>query len=248
MAGKGKRTRVLGEFKPFIMINGQPILGWLLLSIKRHIKSKDEIVFVTTKYFSKKFNVSDNIKKILRSHKIRNENKILLTESNPQGPAKTVYEALISIDKTKPVAVVNCDQYIDFDFNGKIPKDTCLMTIYAEFTNKSGYVKIKNGFITEVVEKKNISNLASAGVFIFPSGTILFNAIKQLFKEKITVNGEYYVSSAMNYLISESYKILPIPVMAKYDLGNIEGIKHFSSITTQKNSLYSLRTLRMVFQ
>ena len=234
MAGKGKRTRALGEFKPFIKINGQTVLGWLLLSIKRHIKQKDEIVFVTTEYFSKKFNVSDNIKKILYSHKIRNKNKILLTENNPKGPAKTVYKVLASIDKTKPIAVVNCDQYIDFDFNGSVPQNTCFMTIYAEFTNKSGYVKIKKGLITKVVEKKNISNLASAGVFIFPSGEALLNALKLLFKEKLTVKGEYYLSSAMNYLISAGYKVLPIPVMAKYDLGTIEGIEHFSSITTQK--------------
>lgn len=240
MAGKGKRTRPLGEFKPFIKINGQTILNWLLLSIKRHIKPKDEIVFVTTEYFSKKFNVSDNIKKTLRGHKIRNKNKILLTKNNLQGPAKTVYEALVLINKTRPVAVVNCDQYIDFDFNGDVPQNTCFMTIYAEFTNKSGYVKIKKGLITGVAEKKNISNLASAGVFIFPSGEVLFNSLKQLFEEKLTIKGEYYISSAMNYLISAGYKVLPIPIMAKYDLGNIEGIKHFSSIITQK-APYTLR-------
>lgn len=238
MAGKGKRTRTLGEFKPFIKISGQTILSWLLLSIKRHIKPKDEIVFVTTEYFSKKFNASDNIKKILRGHKIRNKNKILLTGNNPNGPAKTVYEALASIDKTKPVAVVNCDQYVDFDFDGNVSQNTCFMTIYAEFTDKSGYVKIKKGVITEVIEKKNISNLASAGVFIFPSGVVLLNAIRKLFKEKLTVNGEYYVSSAMNYLILAGYKILPIPVMAKYDLGSIEGIKHFSSEIITRKALY----------
>lgn len=190
MAGKGKRTRPLGEFKPFIKINGQTILSWLLLSIKRHIKQKDEIVFVTTKYFSKKFNVSNNIKKILQNNRIKNKNKVLLTENNPKGPAETVYKALLAIDRTKPVAVVNCDQYIDFDFNGDVPHDTCFMTVYAEFTNKSGYVKIKKGFITEVVEKKNISNLASAGVFIFPSGEALLNALKQLFEDKLTVKGD----------------------------------------------------------
>lgn len=234
MAGKGKRTRALGEFKPFIKINGRTILSWLLLSIKRHIKPKDEIVFVTTRYFSKKFNVSNNIKQILRELSIRNKSKIVLTEDNPRGPAKTVYKALDIIDKTKPVAVVNCDQYVDFDFDGNVSQNTCFMTIYAEFTNKSGYVKIEKGLIAEMVEKKNISNLASAGVFIFPSGVVLLNALKQLFKEKLTVNGEYYISSAMNYLASAGYKILPIPVMAKYDLGDIEGIKHFSSIITQK--------------
>lgn len=234
MAGKGKRTKTLGEFKPFIKIKGQVILGWLLLSIKRHIRPKDEIVFVTTRYFSKKFNVSGNIKKILRGHKIRNKSRILLTGNNLRGPAKTVYQALFLIDRTKPIAVVNCDQYVDFDFGGNVPQNTCFMTIYAEFTNKSGYVKIEKGLITKVIEKKNISNLASAGVFIFPSGEVLLNAIKQLFEEKLTVKGEYYISSAMNYLVPAGYKILPISVMAKYDLGTIKGIKHFSSIITQK--------------
>lgn len=57
MAGKGLRTKALGEFKPFIKIAGRKILCWLISSIRHHISPSDIFVFTTTDYFAKKYKV-----------------------------------------------------------------------------------------------------------------------------------------------------------------------------------------------
>jgi GTP:adenosylcobinamide-phosphate guanylyltransferase len=38
LAGKGQRTKELGEFKPFIEINGHKMIEWFISSIKKLIK------------------------------------------------------------------------------------------------------------------------------------------------------------------------------------------------------------------
>ena len=62
MAGKGGRTKSLGEFKPFIEIKGHKILSWFISSIKNLVKPEDLFVLITTEYF---FNSSTSQKKLV---------------------------------------------------------------------------------------------------------------------------------------------------------------------------------------
>jgi len=64
------------------------------------------------------------------------------------------------------------------------------------------------------VEKKPISKNPNndnsvTGIFYFKNGSILLNCIENMFKKKITVNGEYYIATAMNKLI-EDKKIVKV--------------------------------------
>jgi len=61
MSGKGMRTQELGEFKPLISIKGSPMVSWFLSSVKHNIKSDDELLFLTTNYFFKKYNFQKTI-------------------------------------------------------------------------------------------------------------------------------------------------------------------------------------------
>ena len=92
--------------------------------------------------------------------------------------------------------------------------------------------------MTKIVEKNNISNLASAGVYGVSEGKALIRAIEKQFKERSMYNGEFYVGEALNYLIKEGYRLYPASVRVKYDLGNIEGIElfklHLSSISDKE--------------
>ncbi len=229
IGGKGSRTKTLGEFKPFIEINSQKILFWFFLSIRNNLSRRDKITFITTKDFLEKFDVADKIKEIFSTLDLSQRFQVLTTLNRTSGVSSSLYLLKSHFESDGPVAVINPDQYIDFDLPLKIPPKSAFLSIYAEFSNKSGYVNIENGLITNFVEKKNISNLASSGVFIVSNGEGLINAIEKQLEDELSINGEYYLGPAFNYLIQGGYKIYPFPVRVKYDLGDISEIEHFSN-------------------
>jgi len=229
MAGKGSRTRELGEFKPFIEINGRKMLGWLFRSIGNKIKAADKLIFITTEEYALAFDVLEEIREICKVENLPNQFELVTTPQTPPGPSATVYCAKEHLLTDQPVIVVNCDQYIDFDVYSPLNDKTGFLPVYAQFGQKSSYVDIKEGIITRIVEKQNISNLASAGVYAVSDGRALVRAIEEQFKNKQMTNNEFYVGVALNNLIDEGYKFYPTSVRVKYDLGNVNGIESFSN-------------------
>jgi NDP-sugar pyrophosphorylase family protein len=231
MAGKGTRTKELGEFKPFIKIKSKLMIEWLLSSIKDKISDSDSLIFITTKYYADKYDVSNKLSNILQLENIPASFKLILCGETPLGPSATVYKAKKDILKSNDsTIVVNADQYIDFDMFDSLENRTGFLPVYAEFTQKSSYVEVQKGRITKIVEKRNISNLASAGVYCVSNGEDLIRAIEIQFEKKDMLNGEYYVGPALNNLIAEGYTFFPVPVYTKYDLGTISGISKFKKI------------------
>lgn len=232
IAGKGIRTKRFGEFKPFIKIKGKSILHWFLNSIKINIETSDSLIFVTTVDYSKNFKVHDKILEILEYENIRNVCMFLTTKYMSQGPAATVYAAKKYLLTDEAIVIANSDQCIDFGMSN-YRYSTCtgnkygFLPIYAEFGEKSSYVEIQNGLIVKIVEKKNISNLASAGIYGVSNGNSLIEAIEEEFRLKQLVNNEFYISSAINNLIKSGHSFYPTEVRMKYDLGSIEGIDLF---------------------
>jgi len=232
MAGRGTRTQQLGPFKPFIEVSGTRMLGWLFRSIKSKIRTSDKLVFVTTERYAAEFNVPDEIAAILCCEGIYNGFELLTCRETPPGPAATVYQAKELLLSGEPAIVVNCDQYVDFDMTESLQSKTGFLAVYAEFGQKSSYVEIKNGLITRIVEKQNISNLASAGLYALSDARDLIWAIERQFELGQTNNGEFYVGVALNNLIREGYRFYPAAVRAKYDLGCIEGVQHFGKVVS----------------
>lgn len=225
MAGKGTRTKSLGEFKPFIEINNHEILFWFLFSIKHLVKRDDKLVFITTIYFAKKFKVKAKISKLLKELKIKNKFNLIETPNDPAGQSISIEFAKNIINQNKPLIVVNPDQYIDFDLPEKITH--CYLPLYVQLGNKSGFVFIDNGQITNFVEKNNISNLACTGIYITSKAKWLFSGIKEQIKNKDMLNGEFYLGPVFNYIIKKGLTVEPLMIRAKYDLGNPEDIKDF---------------------
>lgn len=225
MAGKGTRTQSLGEFKPFIEINGHKILFWFLFSIKRLLKNDDQIIFITTEYFAKKFNVKKEIQKIIKELNIKSKLNIVETPDNPAGQSVSIKFAKKIVNQNNPLIVANPDQYIDFDLPENIKNS--YLPLYVQLGNKSGFVSIQNELITKFVEKNNISNLACTGIYITAKAKWLFSAINEQIKSKDMLNGEFYLGSVFNFIIKNGLKVEPLMIRAKYDLGNPEDITAF---------------------
>jgi bifunctional N-acetylglucosamine-1-phosphate-uridyltransferase/glucosamine-1-phosphate-acetyltransferase GlmU-like protein len=79
------------------------------------------------------------------------------------------------------------------------------------------YVKTLNGKVIAVSEKRPISKNPHKdeivqGIFYFKSKKIFMAATKYMFKNRITVNNEYYVGNSINYLIKENYNVVTFQV------------------------------------
>jgi len=227
MAGKGTRTQELGEFKPFIEIKGHEIFSWFLNSVKHLVKPEDTFQLITTKYFADKYDFETEVRKIFQHHHITNPVTITTCDESQKGSSATVLLVKDKIDLNEPTMVIFPDQFIDFTLP-EIQFNSAYMGVYVQLGNKSGFVKIDDGLITNFVEKQNISNLASSGMYITSSGKDLVYALEKQIKEGQTLNGEFYVGPAFNYLVEKGIKIYPVPVIAKYDLGNLPDIELFS--------------------
>jgi NDP-sugar pyrophosphorylase family protein len=228
MAGYGKRTRSLGQFKPFIPIRGRRMVEWFLRSLIPNIHEGDRLAMVTTQPFEESYDYQATMRRLLDELGLRNPVRFFLPDDVPPGPAASVYQARPAIDENprEPAIVVNCDQWIDFDVPRDVPARTGYLPLYTNFSNKSSYVEIEDGRIVRVVEKHNISNIASAGVYMTSAGGDLMGCIERHFRDECT---EYFVGPALNYLLDEGYILLPLQVRAKYDLGNPAGIETFAN-------------------
>lgn len=228
IGGKGLRTQSLGEFKPFVEIRGRKLISWVICSIKDKITPNDSFIFITTEYFAEKFNVKTEIENILHSYNLFNDCFLFTHPGFLPGASLDVYEAKEKLLTGEPVTVLNCDQYIDFQMPSRIAPKTGYMVVCANFQNEYSFVKVKKGLIEKVVEKKNISNLASTGVFIISEGRALVKAIEKQILQKLTFNGEFRLTPVINYLIEDRFSIFPLQALSFYDIGNVSKIDYFS--------------------
>jgi NDP-sugar pyrophosphorylase family protein len=228
IGGRGLRTKQLGEFKPFINIKGRKMLSWLLISIRNNISPGDQFIFTATSEQAAKYAVVEEISRLFESHQLANGFKLFLSRETLLGPAPSIYLAKEILNTSEPVAVLNCDQYTDFELPEVEPK-TGYLSLELDFGDKKGYVEIKEGLIKRFVEKEHISDYASNGVFIAGSGGDLMAAFEKMFKDKkVSVSGEYHVGPAFNYLIGDGYQVYPLLTRVHYSLGSLEAIKYFA--------------------
>jgi len=228
MAGRGIRTQSAGEFKPFIEINGLKMVQWFLRSIKENFQPIDTLYFITRECYYKDFAFTDEIGRILKNEGVSCGWRAEYAQDCDMGQALTVYHAKREMKAADIVIVSNCDQFISFPIPMLDKGEYGFMTVTADLSNSKSYVRIANGHITEVKEKENISLIASTGVYCVCDGSSLVWALEKMISDKLTVNGEYYVSPSLNYLITERhFRIQPVITSFRFDLGTVNGIERF---------------------
>ena len=218
-AGEGSRHKKLGYNKPKPII---PISGKTMFenSIDR-LPNKNENFFIFRKNTFNKFKIK-NI--FLKNKDLKN---YFLINKKTKGMAETILLSKNKLPLNKPTIVSSCD--ISFIINykkfykllNKNP-DGIIFTwrnypFADESPNSHAYVKVKNGIVTAISEKKTISknpnsDFAVTGIFYFKNVELLINCIKHMMKNKITVNNEYYVATSMDKMLKDKQKIFNFEV------------------------------------
>ena len=81
--------------------------------------------------------------------------------------------------------------------------------------------------MSEVAEKKPISNLATVGIYFWKKGSDYVKYAEQMISKNIRVNNEFYVCPVYNEGIAEGKKFKTFNIDKMWGLGTPEDLKYY---------------------
>ncbi|KER07000.1 Bifunctional protein GlmU [Marine Group I thaumarchaeote SCGC AAA799-E16] len=225
MAGRGKRFAEQGfsKPKPLIDVNGKPMIKVVVDNLNIDAKYH----FICQKDHNEKYQLKDFL------HSIKPDCNVILVDEVTDGPASTVLLSKKFIDNDDELIISNSDQFVDWNSNDFLSflrdqnADGGILSFEA-YDDKWSFVRINDsGFVTEVAEKKPISNIATVGIYYFRHGKDFISAAEQMIQKNLRVNNEFYVAPVYNELIQEDKKILTYNIQKMYGLGTPHDLNKF---------------------
>lgn len=218
MAGLGKRMRphTLTVPKPLLPIAGKPIIQRLVEDIAKVCNTKiDEIAFVVGHFGDE---AEKNLLKIAES--VGAKGRICYQEE-ALGTAHAILCGREVLHGN--VIVAYADTLFKAGFNLNLENDASIWVQKVE--NPSAYGVIKQdlkGNIEAIIEKPKeyISDLAIIGIYYFKDGENLKNELDYLIDNDIKVNGEYYITDALDNMNRKGLVFSPSIVEEWLDCGN----------------------------
>ena len=140
------------------------------------------------------------------------EIKLIQSQNRTRGALASLGLGLDLIPEDTPIIIVPTNSRIKFsyyDFLDSMQREGCdagLISFKSTNPNYS-YLRKVNNQITEIAEKKIISDEATAGVFYFINLAVLLDSLSWVLTNKLENNGNYFIAPALNYLITQSMKI-----------------------------------------
>jgi NDP-sugar pyrophosphorylase family protein len=161
------------------------------------------------------------------------ECKIVQVSQKTEGAAKTLLLAKELINNDDELIIANSDQWLDWNPNHFLSflrsknADGGIVTFISTHPRWS-FVKVDNdGLITEVAEKKLISNIATVGIYYFKHGKDFVCAAEQMIEKNIRFNNEFYYAPSFNEMISDQKRIYSYPAAEMRSLGTPEDVSKY---------------------
>lgn len=245
MAGRGSRFANVGykNPKPLIEINGFPMIRLVIKNLKPSVNHR--FIFICQKKHIQEFNLEDKLRSWAGPNTV-----LIPVENITEGAACTVLLAKDYINNSDPLMIANSDQWMDVDINDYLStlsqskSEGLIMTMTAS-DPKWSYIGLLNGKITEVVEKKVISNEATVGIYNFAMGKLFVTAAEEMIRKNLRVNNEFYVAPTYNELISKGANIqfynIGKELDGMYGLGTPEDLTLFLNNPICNKALSSLK-------
>lgn len=220
MAGIGSRLRphTLTTPKPLTVIAGKPIVQRLVEDITSVVDQKiEEIAFIIGP--AKKGFPSDTEERLKKIAKELGAKGSVYVQEEALGTAHAIYCAKDSL--TGPCVVAFADTLFKADFTLDANADGAIWVKQIENPSAFGVVKLKDGYITDFVEKPKefVSDLAIIGIYYFKDGDKVREEIKYLLDNGIKEHGEYQLTNVLESLKEQGAKFIPGTVDAWMDCG-----------------------------
>lgn len=225
-AGEGSRFAKMGwkSPKPFLDVDGQPMLEHVIDNV---LPNRGKVtLLIRQSHADKRPNVVQKFEE--------NGVNIKYVERLTEGTACTVLLARKAYDNDNPMMVANSDQLVDFDVSDYVSdcRDRGLDGSILVFRDPSmnpkwSFAKVnEDGLVTEVAEKKPISDLATVGIYLFSRGRDFVSACADMIAANERVNNEFYTCPVYNYMIKNGAKIgvYEVPMDAMKGLGTPEDL------------------------
>ena len=225
MAGAGSRFEQAGYTfpKPLIEINNLPMIQVVV----ENLNIDANYIFVVQKQHRQKYNL-DSVLNLIAPNC-----KIVETDGLTEGAACTVLLTKESIDNDNPLILANSDQFVEWNSNEFLYKmyeqnlDGGILTFESTHP-KWSYAKVNDkGLVTEVAEKKPISNIATVGVYFWKHGKDFVHYAESMIAKNIRVNNEFYVCPVFNEAIADNKKIKTFNIKKMWGLGTPEDLNAF---------------------
>ena len=228
MAGGGSRFAKLGYDKPKPLIpvslfNDIPMIE----AVVNNMQFNDcEHIFIVQAEHCDKYGLDYFLKSI------RPNSKIVKTNGLTEGAACTVLLAKEHIDNDESILIVNSDQHVEWNkkkFMEKIGQghDGCIFAFKSNLPNCS-YVKLnEQGFVTDAVEKKVISDDATVGIYHWAKGSDFVKYANQMIAKNIRTNNEFYTCPVYQEAVNDGKKITTFNVIKYWSLGTPDELNNF---------------------
>ena len=225
MAGAGSRFEAAGYTfpKPLIEVRGKPMIQVVV----DNLNVEANFIFIVQKSHFEKY----NLEYLLRL--IAPDCKIVQIEGITEGAACTTLLASDLIDNNNPLLIANSDQFVEWNSSETIYSFESdgvsggIVTFEATHP-KWSYVKLgEDGFVSEVAEKKPISNMATVGIYYWRKGADYVKYARQMIDKDIRTNGEFYVCPVFNEAIQDGLKFRIRNASRMWGIGTPEDLNFF---------------------
>ena len=225
MAGAGSRFEKAGYTfpKPLIDVRGKPMIQWVVDNLNVEAK----YIFIVQKSHFEKYNLKDTLNNFCPN------NEIVQIEGITEGAACTTLLAKQYIDKDEPLIIANSDQFVEWNNEEFIYTSTTADSDGSILTFKSthpkwSYAKLNElGYVTEVAEKRPISDVATVGIYYWKRGSDYVKYAEQMISKNIRVNNEFYVCPVFNEAIADGKRIRTFNIDKMWGLGTPEDLEYF---------------------
>ena len=225
MAGAGSRFAQAGYTfpKPLIEVNGKPMIQFVV----ENLNVEANYIFLVQEEHYEKYSLQYLLNLIAPNCTIVKVNGIT------EGAACTTLLAREYIDNGDPLLIANSDQFVEWNSN------ECLYAFNADGIDggivtfesthpKWSYARVgADGFVSEVAEKRPISNNATVGIYFWKRGSDYIKYAEQMINKNIRTNNEFYVCPVFNEAIGDGKKIRVKHVEKMWGLGTPEDLNYF---------------------
>lgn len=222
MAGLGSRFAEKGYSlpKPLIKIFGKPMIQLVVDSLD----IDGNYIFLVQKDHRIKYHLDDVLDEIAPGC------KIVEVDGITDGAARTTLLAKDLINDSTPLIIANSDQVVlwsSLDFQAFLGHSDGILAVFKANDPKWSYVKVENALVTEVAEKKVISNTANVGIYGWQKGSDYVKYAEQMIAKDIKTNNEFYVAPVYNEAIADGKRIIPFFVTEMHGIGTPEDMNDF---------------------
>jgi hypothetical protein len=135
----------------------------------------------------------------------------------PDGPTRgALATAMLTVDfmsANSPIVLIPTNSHLEKDvffafLEQMTQADYSAGTMCVRSNNpRFSYIRVHDGKVIEVIEKKVVGDLATTGIFFFRTRDILVESAKWAFVNNQTTNSSFYIAPCLNYAISKGLDI-----------------------------------------